>query len=508
MAALNPEAPVPPKVAAKLEYYDIMFVGNTGQGKSTSADKILIANPTGHNYKAAAQPTAGVAPVKQPGLVVDDKKRQLQYDDITIWLGQGVKDGEFETHLKFLSYCRTKDKPHEEVNKSRSATNNVFKSTVDCEVLSNETSKTRVMDVPGFFDGASILSEKTKVEKDQTAVEQLGESNLDIMRKIVRIQTALSMEFKRILYFLPVRGPLERASAHLKLELSWMAHFFGTSIFKTMVLVATVPARYSKMPMSDEDKFPKEDIDQTMKFFSSALEEVFKGTSERPLPDPPLIFISLTNTCEEILDKVKEAVVEQEGLHLQIDPNTCAECGVKIGVVKGKRVTCYFGEDLKDAIPYEESTCHPYMIPRYTRIDKLWGGFKHVVTSRWRTQPWPVFDGEKCVACGSQPNERGCKLVNTEYKRFLRRMTVDHTNLVVNPVQDEQDQEEGDAAGERDEPVGNGTVTAGNEPQVGIEQQNGSSLHIKDEIHPNQPNVVQSAPPQDPQDSWRDKKRT
>ena len=256
MAALNPEAPVPPKVAAKLEYYDIMFVGNTGQGKSTSADKILIANPTGHNYKAAAQPTTG-APVKQPDLVVDDKKRQLQYDDITIWLGQGVQDGEFETHLKFLSYCRTKDKPHEEVNKSRSATSNVFKSTVDCEVLSNETSKTRVMDVPGFFVGAMV-------EKDQTAVEQLGESNLDIMRKIVRIQTALSMEFKRILYFLPARGPLERASAHLKLELSWMAHFFGTSIFKTMVLVATIPARYSKMPTSDEDKFPKEDIDQTM----------------------------------------------------------------------------------------------------------------------------------------------------------------------------------------------------------------------------------------------------
>ena len=68
-----------------------------------------------------------------------------------------------------------------------------------------------------------------------------------------------------------------------------------------MVLVATVPARYSKMSMSDEDKFPKEDIDQTMKFFSSALEEVFKDTSERPLPDPPLIFVSLTNTCEEIL---------------------------------------------------------------------------------------------------------------------------------------------------------------------------------------------------------------
>ena len=46
-------------------------------------------------------------------------------------------------------------------------------------------------------------------------MEQLDDSNLDIMRKIVRIQTALSMKFKRILYFLPVRGPLDLVFCYL-----------------------------------------------------------------------------------------------------------------------------------------------------------------------------------------------------------------------------------------------------------------------------------------------------
>ena len=38
-----------------INYYDIMVIGNTGQGKSTTADKILIANPDGRRYVAEYQ---------------------------------------------------------------------------------------------------------------------------------------------------------------------------------------------------------------------------------------------------------------------------------------------------------------------------------------------------------------------------------------------------------------------------------------------------------------------
>ena len=470
-----------------IDYYDIMVIGNTGQGKSTTADKILIANPDGRRYVAEYQPGQ-----QQPTLTADERKRQLSYSDITMWLALGVKEGgkaEFETHLKFLTYCRSKDMPHEEVNKARNASSEVFRPTIDCEVLSNETSKIRIMDVPGFFDGANLRQQKENAgaepQEPMSPVERLDVNNLDIMRKIIRVQTTLAMEFKRILYFLPVRGPLERISAHLLLELKWMAHYFGTAIFKSMVLVATAQARLSKMPISDDDKFPQEDIDMTKKFFRDALNEVFSSTSERPLPDPPLIFISLTNSCEEILAKVQSVPVQQEGLHLQFDPNTCAECGVRIGVVKGQRVTCYFGEDFTNAIPYEESTCHPFFVPRYTRIDKIWGGFKHIVTFRWATgEAWPVFEGEKCVSCLKMPNTRGCMKVKSIHGKGKNKREVDHTSQVINPVPVPDEPagagEDANNQGATGEVIANGSSAAEPVPvpqngTIQHEQQNGSN---------------------------------
>ena len=116
-------------------------------------------------------------------------------------------------------------------------------------------------------------------------------------------------------------------------------------------------------------------------------------------------------------------------MHLEIDPSTCAECGVKIGVVKNQRVTCYFGEDPSNAIPYDESTCHPYFVPKYSRIDKIWGGFKYVVSLGWITgEPWPVFVGEKCVACGGVANMRGCMKVESVLGKGKDQIVVDHTN--------------------------------------------------------------------------------
>ena len=423
----------------RINYYDIMVIGYTGQGKSTTSDKIIIANPSKKHYTQDMPKEA----TKQGAA----KNGQVKCHDISVWLALGSGEDEIEHRLKFLHYCRTKGEPHEEINRVRSALeagdNPVFKPTTNCEVLSNETTKVRLMDVPGFFDGASFLSkQRQEVSEGLELMSPLDTSNLDIMRKIIRIQTALSMKFNRILYFLPSRGPLERASAHLQLELKWMAHFFDRAIFKSMVLVATIPARFSQnKKMSEEEKFPQEDIEMTKTYFRQALREVFNNPPPNdPLPDPPLIFISLTDTCEEILDKIKGATVQQEGLNLEIDPSTCAECGVKIGIVKGQRVTCYFGDDFTNAaIPYEESTCHPCFIPKYSRFDKFWGSFKYVVSFRWAMgDEWPSFVGEKCAACGGAPNRRGCMRVYSKYGKGKHKITVDHTNAVVSAPPDEE----------------------------------------------------------------------
>ena len=426
---------------SKIDYFDIMVVGNTGQGKSTTSDKIIAANPDKVKYTVSQIPTDASRPPQQ----ADGQTPRVTCTDISMWLAHGTEIDEFESHLKFLHYCRTKDKPHEEINRVRSSlargANEVFKPTKDCEVLSNDTTKVRLMDVPGFFDGASVLArDQQPVPEGAELMSPLDMNNLDIMRKIIRIQTAVSMKFNRILYFLPTRGPLERVSAHLKLELKWMAHFFDRAIFKSMVLVATVSERFSKMDnMSNDDKFPEEDVRMTRDLFRQALKEVFKNPPPtNPVPDPPLIFLSLTDTCEEILEKIKRTTVEEEGLYLKIDENTCAECGVKIGMVKEQRVTCYFGEDMSNAIPYEESTCHPFFVPRFTRIDKIWGGFRYVVSLGWITgDPWPIFVGEKCAACGGMANRRGCMKVGSDYGKGKQKIIVDHTSEVVNtPVEE------------------------------------------------------------------------
>ena len=88
--------------------------------------------------------------------------------------------------------------------------------------------------------------------------------NLRIMRKILHIQTVMNMRFKRILYFLPVRGPLERASGVLQLELKVLTHYFGPSVIRKIVVVATNPPRMGRM--AEEEAFPNEDQVQTMKF--------------------------------------------------------------------------------------------------------------------------------------------------------------------------------------------------------------------------------------------------
>lgn len=416
------------------DYYNIMLIGTTGKGKSTTADKLLIANPTQHAYEAGL-------PQREP--VLNEEDRQLKMDDITMWLlhaskvapdnamqGKVMEQDNLQiaqTRIKCLVYFRNKVDPHKEVNKARSTGMNIFSSTKECEVLSNETSKVRIVDVPGFFDKASLVLQRHGPE---SSLQNLEVNNLDIMRRIVRIQTTLGMKFHRILYFLPSRGPLERADAHLKLELEWMMHYFGKYIFQCLVLVATVPYYISE----DEDypehkKFPEKAVEGSRILFKEALTEVFSSIPDDPVPDPPLIFISMTDSCERILEKVKSAYNTDVSLNLEFNPTTCTHCGIKVGVVKGQKVTCHFNTD---TIPYEESTCHPKLVAKYSRANKVWGEFKHVMLFKWVKNPWPVFTDEVCAHCKGSPDTRGCMQVGSKcqlkIKKQIEMIVVDHTN--------------------------------------------------------------------------------
>lgn len=406
-------------------YYDIMVLGRTGSGKSTTVDKLLIANPTGQNYLGG----------QQNEIVSDKNLGIIKSDDISMWILSEQKDSEEErvgTRLKNLAFFRTIENPHLEVNeardmdqdktKDRACGMNVFRRTEECELFSNETSKVRILDVPGFF-GA-----------DATAVADLGNSGVSLMRKVLEIQTAMTIKFRRILYFLPVRGELNRDDAILRLELKWMSHFFGKSIFKSMVLVATIPAYLSRQAGMPE--LPISEKEKSRRIFREVMNDVLQQAhandhADDPPNAPPVIFISMAESCESILEKVKGALVENdEGLELEFDPNTCINCGMKTAVIKGEKVACYFPTGgMSEAIPYDESLCHPAIVPRFSTYlrNPFWF---------WRQV---ILKGEICVGCGKGPDSPGCMQVGKELKRMFRKpIKVDHNSKLT--VHDDGDE--------------------------------------------------------------------
>ena len=77
-----------------IDYYDIMVIGKTGMGKSTTADKLLVANPNGDSYRGSQY--------SEP--VVNGE--QLTLDNLSIWILSDAPDEELrvKTRLKNLHF--------------------------------------------------------------------------------------------------------------------------------------------------------------------------------------------------------------------------------------------------------------------------------------------------------------------------------------------------------------------------------------------------------------------
>jgi hypothetical protein len=393
-----------------MDYYDIMVIGKTGMGKSTTADKLFIANPSGHNYPGGQHSNG-----------------EMTMSDLSMWLSSS--DDEGKRRLKGLMECRYSDNPHEEVNRMYTS---VIESTKSCQLISNDLSKIRVLDVPGFFRDSDGGSEVSLEEIARGAAT----SGLAIMRDVLRIQATMQLQFKRIIYFLPVRGPLERSQKDLQMELEQMVHFFGKSIFDCMVLVATVtPDIYPHItpgviPFSDSE------YAKTRKNFQSTIGRVLPKDVVLPDDKPPIVFISMHDTCEDILKKVQDAPVIADGMKLEFHYKTCTRCGIKARILgegeKKIKVACSVDQDF---IPYEESLCHPMIVPKYWKITTFLGGCLHTLTGNKFAGKWPNFeneDDEICIECMQVPGTRGCRRINSKYNIKFGQYTgvVDHEWVV------------------------------------------------------------------------------
>ena len=398
-------------------YCDFMMLGRTGLGKSTVGNKLLGIDPeTTKPYKD------------------DTEIKQFGYD--------GDEEYFFETGDGTESVTRK------------------------CKVLCNDT--VRVMDTVGFAD--------TKMTKKFGVIQ----GNLQAFRWILQAQKAYDMRFTRVLYFFPQRGYAERAEGTLQEEIKLMHDFFGQKIFDVMVIVVT----HQKRELFQKAGFSEEDIAGIREVFQKAYESVVPEESREAsrFPNapmcPPVVFIPVQMHHESVFSLINGAVVISDAEVLAFSPeyptnpelrgndilkfsvkheeasrfcrgqrlsfeDRCTRCAVKLVYEKletGEVVPVAVVYPNGDQDFYDHSFCHPLFIPRYTKVQRFFGGVAHILTfgigklyeyaSKQHT--WPSFTSaeEECIKCNKQPGAPSCHPVKQHYEIAGEMQMIDHTREI------------------------------------------------------------------------------
>ena len=135
-----------------------------------------------------------------------------------------------------------------------------------------------------------------------------------MLKDLIKLQKQEKWQFHRVLYFLPCRGPLERANTVLKEEIKLIHRFFGNAIFDHMVLVVTFHE------LNQPPTLNKKGEEVTRKNFEEVWMSAIGGV--HVCPKCPVLFIGFNEASVDLQHRIETAdVVSNEVLTL----DSCAK---------------------------------------------------------------------------------------------------------------------------------------------------------------------------------------
>ena len=385
---------------------DVLLLGKTGQGKSTTGNKLINADG-------------------------GDGRRQVNRDELkVVW----PLENETNSHQP----AADGDIPKFKAGAGAQSVSD------GCRVITNLETRYRVMDTQGFAPSNSRIA----------AVQ----ANLGIIREVVGVSTDIQLAYHRVLYFLPYRHIPERADGHWQDELAVLWHYFGEDVFKNMVIVLTTRARRVTADSTPNNSqatctanidavFDEGAEEELREVFEEALRGAISRREEAALPAfPPTIFIPSNATANDVAKIIRNVKVqEHEGINLRFRTSTCCRCS---SVIRGR----YYEGSTAKATPIEvdeklvaeeKSACHPAIVPKHSRVEKFAGGMLHIITlgipaavQRVSNRPmklWPWFTNSEmqCVQCKESPAMKGCIEVGKEYDGIVVQHDAKMMDIIV-----------------------------------------------------------------------------
>ena len=390
---------------------DVLLLGKTGMGKSTLGNKLLQISTT---------------PEDRLQLVEDEPKSTAIHEDqlCLAHKNESVQETKF-----YGSDCSAKFKTADDIVLNNQSPEENLKLqqqsiTSTCKLVANKNTRLRVLDTPGFSDTTHLSA-------------SLYEGNLQIFRWIVREQRnrGKNLKIRRVLYFLPERGVPEKADRGIQDELKLIHHFFGPDIFNCMVIIAInrKDKKHQRLSFDEEEAHEAQSLFKLSYKFATG-EELHKC--------PPVVYIPVDQSDEEVVFKIKKAkVIEDEVFVPRFQDGVCSRCAIKFIRNARNEGICVANAADDEHTAYETTRCHPVFVPKYTIGEKIRGGLAHIATlgialayeALTNRETWPGFTNsdEICPSCKHSPGSKGCLKVKEKFELpDGREITVEHTNEI------------------------------------------------------------------------------